>query len=313
MIIFSKSNYTLTRFWFTVLISIALLNGTTLASKYNQLDTTHFTFFYHAADRGIAEYLVRHAESTRREIMADLGIESGAKTRVYIAASRQEFQQLQPKSGKAPAWADALAYSGLKLIILHSPRANKGRPQDILTTFKHELTHIAVGQAFKGQKVPHWLNEGLAMYESREWKLDRISHMTRAVLTDSLIPLKELTRNFPLDPQQAILAYDQSFYLVSYLLTQKGAATFQLFIREYSKGHDLEKVTRALYGLDLEELEQEWHKHLRFRFSWLPLIFSTTTLWFVITLIFLTSYWKKKRANRLTVTDWEEEEAGDGG
>ena len=298
----------MTKFVPITLFLLSLLCSPTLAAEYNRLDTKHFSLYYHPPDKRIAEYLIDRAEAVRSYIADDLGILSEERIRVYIAASRKEFRKLQPEGSKTPSWAAALAYPGLNLIILNSPRAIKGLSQDILFTFKHELTHILASKAFGGKRVPRWLNEGLAMYEAREWRLNRLSLITWAVLTRSLIPLKELIDDFPLDPKQAELAYSQSFYLVSYLLTKKDKAAFHQFIKEYSKGRDLRYVLKQVYGLDLAELEAEWRAHLRFRFSWLPLIFSTTGTWFVITLIFLVTYIKKKRTNRLVAAGWEEEE-----
>ena len=40
--------------------------------------------------------------------------------------------------------------------------------------------------------MPRWLNEGVAMYLSREWDFTRVTTITQAVLTDSLIPLSQL-------------------------------------------------------------------------------------------------------------------------
>jgi hypothetical protein len=58
----------------------------------------------------------------------------------------------------------------------------------------------------------------------------------------------------------------------------------------------------------VEELEKEWKSTLEMRFSWIPLITSSTTLWFVITLIFVYGYLNKKRKMKGTLEQWEEEE-----
>jgi hypothetical protein len=43
------------------------------------------------------------------------------------------------------------------------------------------------------------------------------------------------------------------------------------------------------------------------RFSWIPLITSSITLWFIITVIFIVSYLRKKRNVQATIKNWEEE------
>jgi len=131
--------------------------------------------------------------------------------------------------------------------------------------------------------------------------------MTRAVLTNSMIPLSDLTHTFPDNPRDLQLAYAQSFYLVSFLITRFGRQSFHTFIRLYSQEKNLEKTLYQVYSLNLEELEKEWVKFLKMRFSWVPLITSSTTLWFIITVIFVYGYINKKRKMKLTLQQWEEE------
>jgi len=294
------------RFWTIILFSFCF--AAISAADYERLETQHFSFYFLPVDKSIAADLMRRVESVRSQIIDDMGGEWDNKTKVYLAHSEDRFQQLQPQEKKVPDWVVGMAYPALNLIILKTFRAEKESYPDILISFKHELTHIAIGKAFKRYPIPLWLNEGLAMYEAREWRLGRVSNMTRAVLTRNLIPLKELTKKFPGEYRYAALAYDQSFYLVSYLLSKKGRKTFHQFVREYGKGKKLEQALFETYGVSLAELEEEWTAHLKLRFSWLPLAFSTTTIWFAITMVFLVSYWRKRRDSRLRQTEWEEED-----
>ena len=132
--------------------------------------------------------------------------------------------------------------------------------------------------------------------------------MTRAVLTDSIIPLTQLTRVFPDDPGGLQLASAQSFYLVSFLITRCGRETFHSFIRSYSKNKQLDDALLSVYAMNVYDLEREWHSYLKMRFSWIPIITSSTTLWFIITIIFIYGYMRKKRKMGLTLKQWEDEE-----
>lgn len=294
---------------YLLIIFLLLSSPSAFAVENNRLETKHFSFYFGPEDKPIAESLMHQVESIRAQIIDDLGVKWETRTTVYLAHSEDSFQQLQPQKKKVPGWVVGMAYPTLNLIILKTFRTKERSYPNILSSFKHELTHIAIGKAFKRHQIPRWLNEGLAMYQAREWRLGRISNMTRAVLTKKLIPLKELTENFPREYRYATLAYDQSFYLVSYLLSKKGRNTFHQFIREYGKGKTLEQALFETYGISMAELEEEWITHLKLRFSWLPLAFSTTTIWFVITMVFLISYWRKRRDSRLKQNEWEEEEA----
>ncbi len=278
------------------------------SSNYKTLNTPYCLFYFVEDDRGVAQWLADNSTDSIDAIMSDLGVSFPGEIRVYIA-DRGAFQELQPTATIFPESIIGVAYSRLLLIILKSPRDSSNLQSDLRKTFVHELTHILLGSAFNAdQGVPRWLNEGIAFYESREWNLGRVSTMTRAVLTDSIIPLSALTHVFPDNPRDLQLAYAQSFYLVSFLITRFGRESFHNFIKAYSKNKQLDDALLSVYAMNLHELEREWHSFLKMRFSWIPIITSSTTLWFIITIIFIYGYMRKKRKMSVTLKQWEEEE-----
>jgi len=296
------------RFWFAIIVVYLVSPLVSSASDDMRMGTTHFVFCFHPQDKQLMKSLIDDAEVLRGEVMKDLGFDFKEKTKVYLAPSFKKYQEIQP-GGEVPSWSAAVAYPSLNLIIIQSPRATKNKSIDLRKVFKHEFTHIALGKAFsKREEIPRWLNEGLAMYESREWDLSRVSTMTRAVLTDSLIPLSEITHWFPFEADRAELAYSQSFYLISFLISEYGKDNFHRFLKEYSGGKGLKDVLREVYGIKWEELEEKWSNYLKVRFSWLPIVTSTTTLWFLVAIVFILAYIKKKKANRLKIEQWEREE-----
>jgi len=278
------------------------------ASDYMGISTSHFVFYFHSQDERLMRSLIDQAEGLRRTIMEDLGIDFEERTKIYLAPSLRKLQEIQPR-GEIPFWTVGIAYPSLNLIIIKSPRAVKKGHIDLRKVFTHEFTHIALGGAFRGrEKVPRWLDEGLAMYESREWNLSRISTITRAVLTDSLIPLSEITHSFPQEADRAELAYSESFYLISFLISQYSKDSFHRFIKDYSGGKGLKEVLMEVYGIKWEGLEESWRNYLKLRFSWIPIITSTTALWFLVTIVFILGYLRRRRSNRLKLEEWERED-----
>ena len=295
-------------FWIALAFILILAPCIVVASDALTIATSHFVFYFHEKEQGLAASLAAQAERIRGEIVKDLGLDFNEVTTVYLAHSLRDYAEIQPR-GWVPTWSAAVAYPSLNLIIMKSPRVMRGGHVDLEKIFKHELTHIAVGRAFRGkEEVPRWLDEGLAMYESREWSFSRVSTMTKAVLTDSLIPLSEITTSFPREVARAELAYAQSFYLISFLVSKFGRERFHRFIREYTRGRDLKEILVKVYGIGWDDFEEEWKGYLRLRFSWIPILTSTTTLWFLITLVFIFGYARKKRAQRMLYEQWEHED-----
>lgn len=278
------------------------------ANDYQTIRTRYVDFFFGECDRKVVELLGKEADEIAETIMLDLGVEAKNRISVYIT-SGSEFQTIQQGRDVLPDWVLGVAYHTLSRIVIKSPGAVRSGHYDLKTIFIHELTHILLGTTFDGvEHIPRWLNEGLAMYESREWSFDRVSTITRAVLTDSLLPLSEITHTFPKKREAVELAYCQSFYLLSFMIDQYGRETFQRFVQYYSKERVLDDALIKVYGMNLNNLEKEWHRYLKMRFSWIPILTSTGTLWFLITLIFLLSYMRRRHKARLTLKQWDEDE-----
>jgi hypothetical protein len=156
--------------------------------------------------------------------------------------------------------------------------------------------------------VPVWLNEGLAMYEAREWTFSRISVLTRASLMDRLISLPVLTLSFPAEEGPAELAYAESFMFISFLINKVGREAFHRLIRDYIRYGDLEEALRRGTGMSIADLEERWLVYLKLRVSWIPIITSVSTLWFIAALIFVYGYARKKRQAERRLKEMEKEE-----
>ena len=271
--------------------------------------TAYFKFTCQEEDARVVSPLVQEADSIARNITGEFGLALQRAVTVIIAPTAEEFQRIQPAGARVPAWAIGVAYPAENLIILLSPRVRQRGHIDLIKTFQHELIHIALGQAFKGkEQVPRWLNEGLAMIAGGEWSLARLSTITFAVLGGKLISMEKITGSFPWDPGQAELAYCESFYFISFLKGQFGSDAFKKFMAAYIARKNFKQAIEDAYLVRWEDMEELWLSYLRVRFSWIPLITSSTTLWFLATLIFLLGYLRKKRLNRLKLAEWKREE-----
>lgn len=274
-----------------------------------QRENSRFVILYEVSDGWLAAELARASLLIRERIIADIGVDFTEKTEVRLCATLEAFRDAQPGRVQVPLWAVGVAYPHENVIVLRSPRAIKGSSGDLIPVFAHEFSHIALGRALMGVAVPVWLDEGLAIYEAREWNFSRIAVLTEASLMGRLIPLAVLTRAFPEAEAQAELAYAESFMFLSYLINKVGRGAFHRLIRDYTHYGDLEGALRRSTGMPLGELEKQWLVYLKLRVSWLPIITSVSTLWFLATLLFIYGYFRKKRQAARRLREMEMEEA----
>jgi len=291
-----------------VCITSTLMFALSLFAGVKQ-QTAYFKFSCQEEDARAVSPLVQEADAMARDITGEFGLALQRAVTIIIAPTAEEFQRIQPAGARVPAWAIGVAYPAENLIILLSPRVRQRGHIDLIKTFQHELIHIALGQAFKGkEQVPRWLNEGLAMIAGGEWSVARLSTITFAVLGGKLIPMEKITGSFPWDPGEAELAYCESFYFISFLKGQFGSDAFKKFMAAYIARKNFKQAIEDSYLVRWEEMEVLWLSYLNVRFSWIPLITSSTTLWFLATVIFILGYLRKKRMSRLKLEEWKREE-----
>jgi hypothetical protein len=276
----------------------------TPAGAIKKNETLFFNFYYEKESLPISS-LIKNADPAALKVKELTGFVPKEKIDVFIAADKKEFKRFQPKNAQVPDWAVGVAFPSQNLIILLKKK-NTG----LAPVFRHELNHILLGQAFKGkEKVPRWLDEGLAMIMAGEWNLSSMAVMTGAVLTGAVLPMEDITTHFPYEESRARIAYAQSFYFISFLKRKFGDNSFRTFLSQYSKHHNFNLAIRRTYFLDWWEVENMWQQYLRLRFNWIPIITSTGFLWFVASIIFVIGYFQKKRKSRLKLKQWEKEEA----
>ncbi|MFA6034286.1 MAG: peptidase MA family metallohydrolase [Myxococcota bacterium] len=267
-----------------------------------------FIVVFHPEHRKLAEEILARAPMERARIAADLGRDSNADYEVRLADGPSDFQEAQPGGNTAPVWASGIAYPGLHVIVLQL-RSGTGRGLDeVYSTFTHELSHMMLHGALDGRRAPRWLSEGLAMYHAGEWSFNRLAVITRAVAFKNIIPLEKLERSFPDDARDASLAYAESVEFVAFLLGRYGRPAMNGFIAGLAGGQDTGAALASSFGEGLGGLEEQWLSKARFKYAWLPLITSSVTLWFLISLIFLAGYARKRAESRRRLKQMEQEE-----
>jgi|GEM_PF-945921 len=279
------------------------------AEEWTTLPTGHFYIHHVKGNQKIAELLSRKVEDVYGEVVSDLGYAPKAKISVYLCPTETCFREKQPYPERVPPWAVGVAYPSLNRIVMKSPWGVKGQVVDPVQLFKHEFAHIALEQALEPVGgAPRWLSEGFAMYQAKEWGLPEEEVLQEVALLDSFLPLSQLTRSFPADAATARIAYAQSLSLITYLMNEYGKEAFHRLIKNLGEGISPETALRRATGVELEVLEQNWRQALREKHSWIPIIASTTVLWFLATLIFIGAYLSKRRRAQKLEEIWEEED-----
>lgn len=270
--------------------------------------TSRFRIHSAPEDRSSAELLAAEIDGWYEQAVGRVGHPAPGPIDLLLAPTADAFLALQPRP--VPAWAVGTAWAELGLIIVKSPRAvGPETSYSLRQTTVHEIAHILIDAAFEGRRVHRWLHEGLAKYVAGETTWETRIHLSRAVLTGSLIPLAELSRDFPRSSAGANLAYAQSLEFLDYLIDEYGTDVIPQLIDRMADGEAFEEAITTVTGLPLGQLEEEWHDHLRVNFAWLPALTTGGGLWVIASALLFIGWWRKGRESRERRGRWAVEEA----
>lgn len=175
----------------------------------------------------------------------------------------------------------AFALPGKNLIVMDYSKLDR-TPYDLLDTMKHEVCHLLLHQDIAGQIIPRWLDEGVCQWVSGG-VADIINPETKdilrqAVLSDALIPLRDLTSRFPQQSRGIILAYLESKSFVEFIVSEFGSNKLVAILQSMQKGIQVEQAVHENLSVTLDALEAQWRQNLKRKYSW-PTYIADHFIW----------------------------------
>lgn len=261
--------------------------------KTEVLETPRFKIVYTPRGKASADLLSKELESARDDIAQLLGSDWPGVTEVRLGFGREEYEAFALPNQRPPSWAIALAYPGRNIVLVeaHSLVTPEGP-----LTLRHELVHVALGQF--GSGWPHWFQEGLAqeLTGERKWQTEQIATLTRAVTTNRVFFLDDLTERFPAFPADVEIAYAESAAFVEFLRARHGTIAFQRLISRVHDGDHFEKAFGVAFTIPLSMEEDAFRRELPRKYPWWPLLLSGGTLvWLVSSVLVVIAWFRRRR------------------
>lgn len=280
-------------------------SGAASEPTWRTFATRYFNIYYQPSDSLNAIQAADILADELPVISRELNVALESPIGVFIAPTRSSFIKLT--GGNVPHWGEAVADPAKQIIILKSPRWS--RPSmNVRIILVHELVHILVQKRAGNASVPRWLNEGMAIYFSGETSHYGGKEVSRAQLTDQLIPLATIDQVLSFETLRAQLAYQESYLAVVYIADQYGESALPKLLQSLSEASDLNLAFQKTFGLSVLQFEREWHAYLKQKYHWSIFSEFESVLWIGATLLVFLAFWLIVRRNRRTVKKWEEEE-----
>jgi hypothetical protein len=158
-----------------------------------------------------------------------------------------------------PGWTGGLSFGGYNIIILGIPSGQEDWGKGAIA---HELMHTIVDDYTFSclVEIPSWLHEGLAMDSEGGPGAAGMADLQKAIGRNTIFPVRSLGGNFPEDPNQAQLAYEESFSVVDFLIQKWGSAKMRLLLTALRDGKPIDAALDEAYGFNVDGLDAAWRK-----------------------------------------------------
>ena len=293
----------------TFLVCLAVLVFSFLPSLAQAASLSEGVF--HVEYSGTDTALPGRALDTLRQSAAELAprLPTGnAPIRVVLCTTVLEFMRYagtytQPSvSGVAQSEAGVIAVKAPPIL----PEGG-----DFLGTLRHELIHVLLARNVDLDSLPRWLNEGVTMTLSREYRWESRIQIAEMYLRGQIInyPDLDFALAAPGSEMQFGEAYAQSLSMTRFLFDRLGEDQFWsllLSLRDQSFSQALQHHTGWAPG----EFFVAWKQSL-WKLALVSTIVSGFSLFQVMAILVVVAYWRKWRRGKRIMERWEREDGPD--
>jgi len=216
------------------------------------------TLFWYQGSESFARALVNACQEGLARLTQDIGTYPGRTIKIYVYASTSDLQgaMIFPQE-----WSGGVAFTEFSVIAIGIPPSELNWGKKALV---HELAHLVVHQVTFSpyERLPVWLDEGLAMHSEGELDPALRSYLEKAISEDELISVRSLCSPFSAYSEKARLSYAQSYSLVEYLLDNYGQDKMLDLLTLLKQGNTYDEALMAVYGFDIDGLDARWRASL---------------------------------------------------
>ncbi len=290
-----------------LLLGLALFLASGDDGGMARMETAEAVIDFPAPMAGAAETVADRFPQIRSDLAGVLGWDLTRRPRVVLVGDTETFRRMVGTDLFL-----AFAVPGKNVMVIDHAKIG-GDTAALTATLKHELCHLLLGRRIPRDRLPRWLDEGVA-----QWVSDGFSELmsdegarrlNRAVISGDLIPLRRLADRFPAHRSGLILAYEQSKSLVNHVVRDYGAKTVVDILHLLRQGRSLDGALEERLGKDAAALEKEWQSGLSTGGAWIRFLSAHLygLLFFAAAVITLAAFIRRVRQRRAYGADEEDD------
>ena len=182
----------------------------------------------------------------------------------------------------------------------------------LLQTITHEICHIYQYRIKNSNTFPSWFKEGMAMYFSKEFSINKRNAITQSIWLNCLIELKELKNISKLDKNKINLGYQESLLAYESIIHEFGFESINSIIQAMNtKNISFNLAFKETSNTSLTNFENQFDFEL-INSNNKYIIFRYPMNWFFLSAIgLIIIYIVVKFRNKKIIQKWEIEEESD--
>lgn len=224
---------------------------------WQQAELYPFELLWHSGNPADAAVLLDAASQAVRRVQAVLPLPDPQPLTLRVYEQAADAQHAAQLAGY-PWEAGHMQPGQGVLLFTRDPQVERRIARELAHTMLYE------GLGAEGYaNLPAWLREGIASLAEGEPDPQETSLVAAAFRGGNLRPLYTLCSSLP--PQyaaQAHMAHLQSAALVRYLIDRFNETGFGILVEAYARSGDCIQAPQAAFGVDMLQLELDWHTAL---------------------------------------------------
>ena len=255
---------------------------------------------------GLVDEVLRLWPESATRIAEDLGLTELAPVEIVLL---KHSTWTRWSRGLLPEWGVGFANWPGGPIAIDAGRAvrDPGRFSQIL---RHEISHVYLGQRLNGHRPPTWFVEGVAQIQSGDWSFGDTVGLVQVASVRALPPLSLLHTQFPAGGRAADMAYRvsrQAVVEIERLGKERGG--WRAMLGPLASGSSFANVLYETSGLRPDDFEAAVENRLQIRYGWLAAVASVTSLFAMMTVLFIVGAVRTRLRNRRRLREMAAEEA----
>jgi hypothetical protein len=223
---------------------------------WNSITEGNVALYWYEGSDAFSEELMEATQAALLRLAENTGAELEDEVKIYIYANSEDLKgsMIYPQE-----WTGGVAFTQYGVIAIGITPTNSGLEWG-KRVIAHELTHLVVHRVtfspYSG--IPTWLDEGLAMTAEGDLGPSFLAALSSVDGRDEFITVRSLSSPFSAYSGESMLAYAESYEIVSYLIDEYGRERMFDLLNTFQQGAGYDDALEEVYGFDMDGLNERW-------------------------------------------------------